>query len=91
MPRSGAATATTRSASPRAFPTRPRSCSTEAGNDTINGSSGDEILIAGPDGADDLDGRAGDDALFSGPGGDALDGGDGNDQLVTSDACGGHD
>ena len=61
------------------------------GNDTIHGSSGDEILIAGPDGADDLDGRAGDDALFSGPGGDALDGGDGNDQLVTSDACGGHD
>ena len=61
------------------------------GSDTITGSSGDEILRAGPDGADDLNGRAGDDALFSGPGPDTLDGGDGNDQLVTTDACGGHD
>jgi Ca2+-binding RTX toxin-like protein len=61
------------------------------GSDGITGSSGDDILRAGPSGADGLVGGAGNDALFSGPGSDTLDGGDGSDQLVTTDPCGGHD
>ena len=35
-----------------------------AGDDVLKGSAWDDILRAGPDGADDLDGRAGNDALF---------------------------
>ena len=60
------------------------------GDDTITGSSGDEILVGGPDGQDTMRGGGGDDALFSGPGADTLDGGAGNDQLVTDSACDGH-
>lgn len=61
------------------------------GSDAIDGSSGSEILMAGPNGFDRLSAAGGDDALFSTMGADAMSGGDGNDQLVTSQPCEGHE
>ena len=74
------------------------------GDDTLIGSAGDDVLFSGPDGRDTLVGNGGDDALLSespamdpmtrGPeyagGVDHLDGGPGNDQLVSDYPCGGH-
>jgi Ca2+-binding RTX toxin-like protein len=61
----------------------------EAGNDTLDGGAGDDILrgrdgndtLLGDAGADTLDGGNGDDAMLGGAGADALAGGDGNDTL----------
>lgn len=74
------------------------------GNDTLVGSAGDDVLFSGPTGRDTLLGNGGDDALLSESptmdpmtrgeryegGGDRLDGGPGNDQLVSDYPCGGH-
>ena len=61
------------------------------GSDAIDGSPGSEILLAGPTGFDRLSAGGGDDALFSARGADVMSGGDGIDQLVTSQPCEGHD
>jgi Ca2+-binding RTX toxin-like protein len=62
------------------------------GNDTLDGTSGDDILFSGQSGNDVLNGGDGSDALLGlGTGGDKLNGGNGNDQLVTDDICQGHD
>jgi Ca2+-binding RTX toxin-like protein len=65
------------------------------GDDIVTGGPNQEILFTGEGGADQLYGNAGTDALISegdpvGSGGDYLAGGDGNDQLVTDNACAGH-
>ncbi len=61
------------------------------GSDLLEGSDGPDLLYAGESGRDHLIGRSGDDALVARNGDpDILDGGPGNDQLVTNDACGGH-
>jgi serralysin len=60
------------------------------GNDTLLGSSANDILtggggndsLTGGDGLDVLNGDAGNDRLFGGAGNDSLNGGDGNDWLV---------
>jgi Ca2+-binding RTX toxin-like protein len=64
-------------------------------SDVVTGNAGREILFTGEGGADQLHGNAGTDALISqgdpvGSGGDVLDAGDGNDQLVTDNVCAGH-
>jgi Ca2+-binding RTX toxin-like protein len=51
-----------------------------AGNDTINGGSGADLLF-GQSGNDILNGKGGDDLLFGGDGNDVMDGGTGTDQL----------
>jgi hypothetical protein len=51
------------------------------GNDTLNGSSFDDVLDGGA-GVDNLRGNAGNDTLFGGLGRDTLAGGAGNDLLV---------
>ncbi len=62
------------------------------GSDTLDGTSGDDVLFSGQSGADVLNGGDGSDALLGlGTGGDKLNGGNGNDQLVTDDVCQGHD
>ncbi|HET9676893.1 MAG TPA: hypothetical protein VFP21_05255 [Solirubrobacterales bacterium] len=68
-----------------------------AGNDTLIGGNGDDVLEAGenyngPDnGNDTLIGNAGSDVLYADPGADNLSGGPGNDLLVSSVAtCQGH-
>src|SRR4029079_11737024 len=68
-----------------------------AGGDTLIGGNGDDVLEAGenyngPDNGDDtLIGNAGSDVLYADPGGDDLEGGPGNDLLVSSVAtCQGH-
>ncbi|MDO9017731.1 MAG: DUF4215 domain-containing protein [Deltaproteobacteria bacterium] len=72
--------------------------------DTLVGSAGDDVLFSGPTGRDTLIGNGGDDALLSESpamdpmtrgeryegGGDRLDGGPGNDQLVSDYPCGAH-
>ena len=64
--------------------TRPRCSNYEAtidggpGNDTINGSTGDDRLIGGP-GNDAITGRYGDDRLIGGPGSDSVRGREGRD------------
>ena len=64
--------------------TRPRCSNYEAtieggpGNDTINGSTGDDRLIGGP-GNDAITGRYGDDRLIGGPGRDNVRGREGRD------------
>jgi Ca2+-binding RTX toxin-like protein len=65
------------------------------GNDRVNGSSTSEVLFSGAGGSDLLEGNAGDDALISmadpvGSGGDTLNAGEGDDQIVTDNACAGH-
>ncbi|HKG37498.1 MAG TPA: calcium-binding protein [Conexibacter sp.] len=65
------------------------------GNDTLTGHSSDDNLFTGEGGADTLTGNAGSDALISegdpvGSGGDTLNAGEGNDQIVTDNACAGH-
>lgn len=52
-----------------------------AGNGTVNGSTGDDILTAGSSGAT-LDGQDGDDILMDGTGTDTLRGGAGRDVFV---------
>jgi Ca2+-binding RTX toxin-like protein len=62
------------------------------GNDTLDGTSGDDILFSGQSGNDVLNGGDGSDALLAlGTGGDKVNGGNGNDQLVSDDVCQGHD
>jgi Ca2+-binding RTX toxin-like protein len=62
------------------------------GNDTLDGTAGDDILFSGQSGSDVLNGGDGSDALLAlGTGGDKMNGGNGNDQLVTDDVCQGHD
>ena len=68
-----------------------------AGNDTLVGGTGDDVLEAGenyngPDnGNDTLDGNGGNDVLYADPGADQLHGGPGNDLLVSSvPTCQGH-
>ena len=57
-----------------------------AGNDTLFGRGGDDT-INGDAGSDTVVGEAGNDILLGGPGVmDALNGGAGNDQLLTRDA-----
>ncbi len=55
----------------------------EAGNDTLNGGSGSDILIGGA-GNDVLNGNGGRDMLFGGAGADKLNGGAGDDILYGS-------
>ena len=61
-----------------------------AGNDTLVGGAGDDVLEAGenyngPDnGNDTLIGNGGNDVLYADPGADNLNGGPGNDLLVSS-------
>ena len=54
-----------------------------AGNDAINGLSGND-LMAGDAGNDTLDGGSGDDMIGGGSGNDAIDGGDGDDYISSS-------
>lgn len=75
-----------------------------AGDDTLIGGEGEDVLFSGPNGRDTLTGNGGDDALLSespamdpatrgeryAGGADTLDGGPGNDQLVSDYPCGGH-
>ena len=68
-----------------------------AGDDTLVGGNGDDVLEAGenyngPDnGNDRLEGNGGSDVLYADPGGDTLLGGNGNDLLVNSvPTCQGH-
>jgi len=68
-----------------------------AGDDTLVGGNGDDVLEAGenyngPDnGHDRLEGSGGSDVLYADPGGDELLGGNGNDLLVNSVVtCQGH-
>lgn len=68
-----------------------------AGDDSLVGGNGEDVLEAGenyngPDnGRDRLDGNGGSDVLYSDPGGDTLLGGAGNDLLVNSvPTCQGH-
>jgi Ca2+-binding RTX toxin-like protein len=62
------------------------------GNDTLDGTPGDDVLYSGQSGNDVLNGGDGSDALLAlGTGGDKLNGGNGNDQLVSDDVCQGHD
>ena len=68
-----------------------------AGNDTLQGADGDDVLEAGenyngPDyGNDNLLGGGGNDVLYADPGADNLDGGIGDDLLVSSViVCQGH-
>ncbi len=62
------------------------------GNDTLDGTSADDVLFSGQSGSDALNGGDGSDALLAlGTGGDRLNGGGGNDQLVSDDLCQGHD
>jgi Ca2+-binding RTX toxin-like protein len=62
------------------------------GSDTLDGTSGDDVLFSGQSGSDVLNGGDGSDALLAlGTGGDKLNGGNGNDQLVSDDLCQGHD
>ncbi len=62
------------------------------GNDTLDGTSGDDVLFSGQSGTDVLNGGDGSDALLAlGTGGDRINGGGGNDQLVSDDLCQGHD
>ncbi|MET3611923.1 triacylglycerol lipase [Rhizobium aquaticum] len=51
-----------------------------AGNDTVNGTNGSDVLYGGA-GNDKLDGLAGNDFLYGGEGNDTLFGGGGNDLL----------
>ena len=52
-----------------------------AGNDTLTGTNGADLLL-GQAGNDTLNGGAGSDRLLGGVGNDVLNGGDGNDRLV---------
>jgi Ca2+-binding RTX toxin-like protein len=71
------------------------------GSDELNGGDSDDILFTGRSGFDQLYGHGGDDALISETykddehrldgGRDILDGGGGNDQLVTDHPCNGHE
>jgi Ca2+-binding RTX toxin-like protein len=75
-----------------------------AGDDTLLGGAGEDVLFSGPTGRDSLVGNAGDDALLSespamdhatrgeayAGGADRLEGGPGNDQLVSDYPCGRH-
>ncbi len=68
-----------------------------AGSDTLIGGNGDDVLEAGEnyngpdDGNDTLIGNAGSDVLYADPGADNLQGGPGNDLLVSSVVtCQGH-
>jgi Ca2+-binding RTX toxin-like protein len=68
-----------------------------AGDDRLVGGNGDEVLEAGENyngpnnGNDTLIGNAGNDVLYADPGADDLEGGDGDDLLVSSVAtCQGH-
>jgi Ca2+-binding RTX toxin-like protein len=65
------------------------------GDDTLVGGTGDEVLFTGEGGVDTLTGNAGSDALISegdvgASGGDNLNAGPGNDQIVTDNACPSH-
>ena len=74
------------------------------GDDTLVGGEGEDVFFTGPTGRDSLFGNGGDDALLSespamnpttrgeayAGGGDRLDGGEGNDQLVSDYPCGAH-
>jgi Ca2+-binding RTX toxin-like protein len=70
------------------------------GSDTLTASSGEELLFSGLGGNDRLTANEGEDALISegdpregaafGTGGDILDAGSGDDQIVTDNACAGH-
>jgi hypothetical protein len=64
------------------------------GDDSASGGEGEDVLFS-YSGRDSLSGEGGEDALLSlgdplTGGGDLLDAGDGDDQLVSSFACGGH-
>ena len=61
------------------------------GDDTLTGGPTSEEMLAGAVGSDRLIGNGGDDALFArGADPDTLAGGDGNDQFVVDNACGGN-
>lgn len=65
------------------------------GSDALTGGPNRDNLFSGEGGADQLYGNGHTDALMSegdpaGSGGDVLEGGAGNDQLVTDNACAGH-
>lgn len=74
------------------------------GDDLLTGGDGEDVLFGGREGVDVLSGNGGDDALLSESwsshatmrgeeypdGTDVLDGGPGNDQLVSDYPCGGH-
>ena len=55
-----------------------------AGNSTINGTAGNDVIIdAG--GYNTIDGKGGNDSITTGPGNDTIDGGDGNDVINAGD------
>ena len=56
-------------------------CTAGSGRDTIQGGSGDELLL-GEEGNDIIRGGGGNDILFGGPGADNLDGQGGDDILI---------
>jgi Ca2+-binding RTX toxin-like protein len=58
-----------------------------AGNDTVNGSDGPDLILGG-EGNDVLNGGGGDDRIVGGPGSDAMNGGAGDDTLVWNNGDG---
>jgi Ca2+-binding RTX toxin-like protein len=58
-----------------------------AGNDTVNGSDGPDLIV-GADGNDILNGGGGDDRIIGGTGADTMNGGSGDDTLVWNNGDG---
>lgn len=65
----------------RSLTTSPVTIMGGSGNDTINGSDGDDLLLAGS-GRDSVMGNPGNDTIIGGGGDDTLQGGDGNDTVL---------
>lgn len=68
------------SGGPRCFGQPATIIDSTGGGHTINGTSGDDVILAG-EGADFIDGKAGDDRICAGPGWDVAQGGTKKDKI----------